>query len=134
MEYTPKQNRKVEHIEESYEARGLHPGEAEARAWATVNKQSGGGERPGGSGPKTRPRAAGLIQVQAGQIAARAARKSRTRSSHVRPQTNAAGPASVYGLRPASRAAERSFFGYAGFLSTMMIGSSVRAPTVIVYS
>ena len=48
--YTPKQKRKAEHIEESYEERGLDPGEAEARAWATVNKQSGGGERPGGSG------------------------------------------------------------------------------------
>ena len=45
--YTPKQKRKAEHIEESYEARGLDPGEAEARAWATVNKQSGGGERSG---------------------------------------------------------------------------------------
>jgi plasmid stabilization system protein ParE len=50
--YTPKQKRKAEHIEESYEARGLDPGEAEARAWATVNKQSGGGERAG-SGRET---------------------------------------------------------------------------------
>lgn len=46
--YSPKQKRKAEHIEESYEARGLDPSEAEARAWATVNKQSGGGERSGG--------------------------------------------------------------------------------------
>lgn len=45
--YTPKQKRKAEHIEESYEARGLDVREAEARAWATVNKQSGGGERSG---------------------------------------------------------------------------------------
>jgi plasmid stabilization system protein ParE len=52
--YTPKQKRKAEHIEESYEARGLDPGEAEARAWATVNKQSGGGERSG-SGRATSP-------------------------------------------------------------------------------
>jgi plasmid stabilization system protein ParE len=50
--YTPKQKRKAEHIEESYESRGLDPGEAEARAWATVNKQSGGGDKPGGSGRK----------------------------------------------------------------------------------
>jgi plasmid stabilization system protein ParE len=48
--YTDKQQRKAEHIEESYEARGAPEGEAEARAWATVNKQSGGGERKGGSG------------------------------------------------------------------------------------
>jgi len=48
--YTDKQKRKAEHIEESYENRGVPKGEAEARAWATVNKQSGGGERSGGSG------------------------------------------------------------------------------------
>ena len=48
--YTAKQKRKAEHIEESYEARGVPKDEAEARAWATVNKQSGGGERKGGSG------------------------------------------------------------------------------------
>ncbi|QRY77662.1 Rho termination factor N-terminal domain-containing protein [Pseudomonas sp. PDNC002] len=50
--YTDKQKRKAEHIEESYEERGVSKGEAEARAWATVNKQSGGGERTGGSGQK----------------------------------------------------------------------------------
>lgn len=48
--YTNKQQRKAEHIEESYEERGVPEKEAEARAWATVNKQSGGGERKGGSG------------------------------------------------------------------------------------
>ncbi|NCT77478.1 termination factor Rho [Pseudomonas stutzeri] len=48
--YTDKQQRKAEHIEESYEERGVPEKEAEARAWATVNKQSGGGERKGGSG------------------------------------------------------------------------------------
>lgn len=48
--YTDKQQRKAEHIEESYEKRGVSEKEAEARAWATVNKQSGGGERMGGSG------------------------------------------------------------------------------------
>lgn len=52
--YTAKQKRKAEHIEESYEARGLDAREAEARAWATVNKQSGGGERAG-SGRKKSP-------------------------------------------------------------------------------
>ncbi|MBB4864982.1 hypothetical protein HNP46_003858 [Pseudomonas nitritireducens] len=48
--YTDKQKRKAEHIEQSYENRGVPKDEAEARAWATVNKQSGGGERSGGSG------------------------------------------------------------------------------------
>ncbi|MBK5396954.1 Rho termination factor N-terminal domain-containing protein [Pseudomonas sp. TH39(2020)] len=50
--YTAEQKRKAEHIEESYEHKGVSKEEAEARAWATVNKQSGGGERKGGSGRK----------------------------------------------------------------------------------
>jgi plasmid stabilization system protein ParE len=45
--YTATQKRKARHIEESYEARGVDTREAEARAWATVNKQTGGGERSG---------------------------------------------------------------------------------------
>lgn len=48
--YTETQQRKAEHIEQSYEERGVSKDEAEARAWATVNKQTGGGERKGGSG------------------------------------------------------------------------------------
>ncbi|MDP4023500.1 plasmid stabilization protein [Methylobacterium sp. NEAU 140] len=48
--YTGKQKRKAEHIAESYEARGVPEREAEARAWATVNKDDGGGKAPGGSG------------------------------------------------------------------------------------
>lgn len=48
--YTDKQKRKAEHIAESYEKRGVPEKEAEARAWATVNKDDGGGNKPGGSG------------------------------------------------------------------------------------
>ena len=48
--YTDKQKRKAEHIEESYREEGVSEDEAKARAWATVNKQSGGGNRRGGSG------------------------------------------------------------------------------------
>ncbi|HYX34604.1 MAG TPA: hypothetical protein VE954_16005 [Oligoflexus sp.] len=47
--YTKKQIRQAEHIEETYEARGYSEEEAERRAWATVNKIHGGGERHGGS-------------------------------------------------------------------------------------
>jgi len=50
--YTKKQERKADHIEESYEKKGVSKKEAEARAWATVNKQDGGGKKPGGSGRK----------------------------------------------------------------------------------
>lgn len=45
--YTEKQKRQAEHIEESYEKKGLSEDEAESRAWATVNKQDGGGKKSG---------------------------------------------------------------------------------------
>ncbi|MEW6057721.1 MAG: plasmid stabilization protein [Bdellovibrionota bacterium] len=45
--YTDKQKRKAQHIEEGYEKRGLSEAEAEKRAWATVNKESGGGNLAG---------------------------------------------------------------------------------------
>jgi plasmid stabilization system protein ParE len=45
--YTDKQKRKAEHIEEGYEDRGVAKKEAERRAWATVNKESGGGNKSG---------------------------------------------------------------------------------------
>jgi plasmid stabilization system protein ParE len=45
--YTDKQDRKADHIAESYESRGVPQDEAERRAWATVNKESGGGNKSG---------------------------------------------------------------------------------------
>jgi plasmid stabilization system protein ParE len=48
--YTAKQERKADHIAEGYEKRGVGTKEAERRAWATVNKDDGGGKAPGGSG------------------------------------------------------------------------------------
>lgn len=48
--YTEKQERKADHIAEGYEKRGVSDAEAERRAWATVNKDDGGGKKPGGSG------------------------------------------------------------------------------------
>ena len=45
--YTGKQKRKAEHIEKGYKKRGVSSGEAERRAWATVNKQEGGGKKSG---------------------------------------------------------------------------------------
>lgn len=50
--YTDKQERKADHIEEGYKKSGVSAKEAERRAWATVNKQDGGGKNPGGSGRK----------------------------------------------------------------------------------
>lgn len=43
--YTDKQKRKAAHIEDGYRQRGVSEKEAEARAWATVNKQDGGGQK-----------------------------------------------------------------------------------------
>ncbi|MBD3812571.1 MAG: plasmid stabilization protein [Betaproteobacteria bacterium] len=45
--YTDKQKRQAEHIEDSYRERGVPQDEAEARAWATVNKMTGGGKKSG---------------------------------------------------------------------------------------
>jgi plasmid stabilization system protein ParE len=45
--YTAKQKRQAEHIEEGYKKKGLGTKEAERRAWATVNKQDGGGKKSG---------------------------------------------------------------------------------------
>ena len=45
--YTDKQKRMAEHIEEGYESRGVPDKEAERRAWATVNKETGGGNKSG---------------------------------------------------------------------------------------
>ncbi len=45
--YSDKQKRQAEHIAESYEERGVSESEAESRAWATVNKESGGGNQSG---------------------------------------------------------------------------------------
>ena len=48
--YTDKQKRQAEHIEQGYEKKGVSTKTAEERAWATVNKVTGGGRTKGGSG------------------------------------------------------------------------------------
>lgn len=50
--YTDKQKRQARHIEKAYEARGVSDKTAKERAWATVNKESGGGKQSG-SGKKS---------------------------------------------------------------------------------
>lgn len=51
--YTEKQKRQAEHIEEGYIERGVDEDEAEAIAWATVNKQDGGGKKSGSGRKKS---------------------------------------------------------------------------------
>ncbi|MGH7084988.1 MAG: hypothetical protein ACREF0_15625 [Acetobacteraceae bacterium] len=54
--YTEKQKRKARHIEEGYENRGVGEGEAARRAWATVNKETGGGKKSGSGRAKSATR------------------------------------------------------------------------------
>jgi len=81
--YTDKQKRKAEHIAESYEDRGVPAQEAKSRGWATVNKESGGGNKSGsGRGiPDTK-----LSSQKGGQKggAAAAARTPEERSASAR--------------------------------------------------
>ena len=45
--YTDKQKRKAGHIEDSEREKGRSKEDAERIAWATVNKQDGGGKKSG---------------------------------------------------------------------------------------
>ena len=54
--YTDKQKRKAAHIEESYRKRGVSADEAERRAWATVNREDGGGKKSGSGRANSRHR------------------------------------------------------------------------------
>lgn len=76
--YTSAQKRKAAHIEQSYVEKGVDSDEAAARAWATVNKQSGGGESSG-SGRST-PASA---KKAARKSSARRAAKSRAEQAAV---------------------------------------------------
>jgi plasmid stabilization system protein ParE len=56
--YISKQKRQAEHIEEGYEHRGVPAREAARRAWATVNKETGGGKKSGSGRGKAQTRSA----------------------------------------------------------------------------
>ena len=82
--YTDKQKRKAEHIEEGYEKRGVSKDEAESRAWATVNKESGGGKKSGsGRGKKENHSASkkGGKKAAAKKSSKKAGKKSSKKSS-----------------------------------------------------
>ncbi len=78
--YTTKQKRQAAKIERSYKKRGVSTRTAEARAWATVNKQDGGGKKKRSStrsrkAAGSRKRAAGT--TRAGRSRATVASRSR---------------------------------------------------------
>ncbi|HEU4660799.1 MAG TPA: plasmid stabilization protein [Pseudolabrys sp.] len=80
--YTDKQKRKAEHIEEGYEDRGVSQEEAERRAWATVNKESGGGKRSGsGRGRKSNRSSSRKGGRKGGRASARRPAATRSRSA-----------------------------------------------------
>lgn len=78
--YTDKQKRQAEHIEKGYEARGVPEEEAAARAWATVNKETGGGKKSGSGRGKPVSHAASRKGGAAGGKAA-ASRPAAARSA-----------------------------------------------------
>jgi plasmid stabilization system protein ParE len=79
--YTDKQKRQAEHIEEGYEERGVSEGEAERRAWATVNKMTGGGKKTGSGRGRRVNKAPARKGGRKGGRAAAAARRTGTRKS-----------------------------------------------------
>lgn len=72
--YSGKQKRQAEHIEEGYRQRGVSEEEAESRAWATVNKMTGGGKQSGSG----RGKAVDKTPAKKGGKAGGAASASRT--------------------------------------------------------
>jgi hypothetical protein len=80
--YTGKQKRKAEHIEEGYEDRGVGEKEAERRAWATVNKESGGGKKSGsGRGKKGNKSSSRKGGRKGGRASASRSKAERSRSA-----------------------------------------------------
>jgi hypothetical protein len=76
--YSSKQKRQAEHIEEGYEKRGVAKKTAEARAWATVNKMTGGGKKSGsGRGKKVNKAPARKGGRKGGKAAAASKRSKR---------------------------------------------------------
>ncbi len=97
--YTDKQKRQVEHIEEGYEDRGTPKEEAESRAWATVNKETGGGKKSGsGRGKKTDTSSS----KKGGRKGGKATAKSR-KSPIRRKKSTAAAKSSSSGRKTATR-------------------------------
>ena len=75
--YSNKQKRRAEHIESGYEKRGISKNEAQRRAWATVNSESGGGKKSGSGRGKTENRSASSKGGRIGSAHRSAASRSR---------------------------------------------------------
>ena len=79
--YTSKQKRKAEHIEDSYRRRGVSKGEAEERAWRTVNKQDGGAKKKRSSSRRRSGSTSSTSRKRGGSRKRTTGRKARSRRS-----------------------------------------------------
>jgi plasmid stabilization system protein ParE len=86
--YTDKQKRQAEHIEEGYEERGVPEEEAERRAWATVNKMTGGGKKTGAGRGKTTNKAPARKGGKTGGTARRSSATKKAARSSARRETS----------------------------------------------
>ncbi len=86
--YTDKQKRQASKIEKGYEKRGVSSKTAEARAWATVNKRTGGGKKRAAkkaSGSKSAAKkSGGRTSARKSTASKSTARKATARTSSVR--------------------------------------------------
>ncbi len=106
--YTDKQKRKAEHIADSYGERGVPKKEAKARAWATVNKDSGGGNKSGsGRGKPETTKAAKAGGRKGGRKTTAKKTAKRSAKPTVKPTVNAkkAAKKSSMGTRAEQRSA-----------------------------
>ena len=108
--YTSKQKRQAEHIEEGYKKRGVSSREAEKRAWATVNKETGGGKKSGSCrGKKVKRTSSRKGGKKAGRAAAsrskgrKAASARKTKSSRSRKSTRSRAGSSGRSRKSSSR-------------------------------
>jgi hypothetical protein len=106
--YTGKQKRKAEHIEEGYEKRGVGKKEAERRAWATVNKETGGGNKSGsGRGVNNTNVSAKRGGRIGGKAAASRPAAARSRSAKKAAATRKRNAAARSGARKTTRSSSR---------------------------
>ena len=78
--YSGKQKRRAQHIEEGYEERGVGSKEAARRAWATVNKETGGGKKSGSGRGKKENRSASRKGGKKGGARSHGGKRTRSKS------------------------------------------------------
>lgn len=110
--YTDKQKRQAQHIEKGYRKRGVSEDEAERRAWATVNKETGGGNKSGsGRGKpdtKVSSRRGGRIGGKAAAARPAAARSASAKKAAATRARRASGTSSTRSKSTRSGTASRS--------------------------